>query len=134
GFLFRNADTLPLSSNTRTMIKFMQASDIILRRGDFILIYPRQSLWWNYDKPKPLKNGAYKLAARSNVRTIPVFITLTYSDIIGEDGFPIKEYYVHIEEPDIQISTGLKKKMFRLSKTKISRFGKVSMRNFMEFH
>ena len=99
GFLFRNADTLPLSSNTRTMIKFMQASDIILRRGDFILIYPEQSLWWNYEKPKPLKNGAYKLAARSNVPVIPIFITMTDSDIIGEDGFPIKEYYVHIEEP-----------------------------------
>lgn len=99
GFLFRNADTLPLSSNTRTMIKFMQASDIILRRGDFILIYPEQSLWWNYEKPKPLKNGAYKLAARSNVPVIPIFITMTNSDIIGEDGFPIKEYYVHIEEP-----------------------------------
>ncbi len=99
GFLFRNADTLPLSSNTRTMIKFMQASDIILRRGDFILIYPEQSLWWNYEKPKPLKNGAYKLAARSNVPVIPIFITMIDSDIIGEDGFPIKEYYVHIEEP-----------------------------------
>ena len=99
GFLFRNADTLPLSSNTRTMIKFMQASDIILRRGDFILIYSEQSLWWNYEKPKPLKNGAYKLAARSNVPVIPIFITMTDSDIIGEDGFPIKEYYVHIEEP-----------------------------------
>lgn len=99
GFLFRNADTLPLSSNTRTMIKFMQASDTILRRGDFILIYPEQSLWWNYEKPKPLKNGAYKLAARSNVPVIPIFITMTDSDIIGEDGFPVKEYYVHIEEP-----------------------------------
>ena len=99
GFLFRNADTLPLSSNTRTMIKFMQAADTILKRGDFILIYPEQSLWWNYEKPKPLKNGAYKIATRSNVPVIPIFITMTDSDIIGEDGFPVKEYYVHIEEP-----------------------------------
>lgn len=99
GFLFRNADTLPLSSNTRTMIKFMQAADTILKRGDFILVYPEQSLWWNYEKPKPLKNGAYKIATRSNVPVIPIFITMTDSDIIGEDGFPVKEYYVHIEEP-----------------------------------
>lgn len=108
GFLFRNADTLPLSSNTRTMIKFMQAVDTILKRGDFVLIYPEQSLWWNYEKPKPvLKNGAYKIATRSNVPVIPIFITMTDSDIIGEDGFPIKEYYVHIEEPiypDITLS------------------------------
>lgn len=99
GFLFRNADTLPLSSNTRTMIKFMQAADTILKRGDFILVYPEQSLWWNYEKPKPLKNGAYKIATRSNVPVVPIFITMTDSDIIGEDGFPVKEYYVHIEEP-----------------------------------
>ena len=99
GFLFRNADTLPLSSNTRTMIKFMKAADTILKRGDFILIYPEQSLWWNYEKPKPLKNGAYKIASRSNVPVIPIFITMKDSDIIGEDGFPIKEYYVHIEKP-----------------------------------
>lgn len=99
GFLFRNADTLPLSSNTRTMIKFMQAADTILKRGDFILIYPEQSLWWNYEKPKPLKNGAFKIATRSNVPVVPIFITMTDSDIIGEDGFPVKEYYVHIEEP-----------------------------------
>ena len=99
GFLFRNADTLPLSSNTRTMIKFMQAADTILKRGDFILIYPEQSLWWNYEKPKPLKNGAYKIATRNNVPVVPIFITMTDSDIIGDDGFPVKEYYVHIEEP-----------------------------------
>ena len=118
GFLFRNADTLPLSSNTRTMIKFMQASDIILRRGDFILIYPEQSLWWNYEKPKPLKNGAYKLAARSNVPVIPIFITMTDSDIIGEDGFPIKEYYVHIEEPIYQNQNLSEKENVQIMKNK----------------
>lgn len=99
GFLFRNADTLPLSSNTKTMVKFMKAADTILKRGDFILVYPEQSLWWNYEKPKPLKNGAYKIATRSNVPVVPIFITMTDSDIIGDDGFPVKEYYVHIEEP-----------------------------------
>lgn len=99
GFLFRNADTLPLSSNTRTMIKFMKATDTILKRGDFILVYPEQSMWWNYEKPKPLKNGAYKIATRNNVPVVPIFITMKDSDIIGDDGFPVKEYYVNIEKP-----------------------------------
>lgn len=99
GFLFRNADTLPLSSNTKTMVNFMKAVDTILKRGDFILIYPEQSMWWNYEKPKPLKNGAFKFATRNKVPIIPIFITMTDSNIIGEDGFPVKEYYVHIEEP-----------------------------------
>lgn len=99
GFFFRNCDTLPLSSNKRTMIEFMKAVDIILNRGDFILIYPEQSLWWNYKKPKPLKNGGFKLATRNNVPVIPIFITMQDSNIIGEDGFPVQEYIINIEKP-----------------------------------
>ena len=99
GFLFRNCDTLPLSSNKRTMVEFMKAVDVILQQGDFILIYPEQSLWWNYKKPKPLKHGAFKLASRNNVPVIPIFITMQDSTIIGEDGFPVQEYIVNIGEP-----------------------------------
>lgn len=99
GFLFRNCDTLPLSSNMRTMTIFMKAVDEILQRGDFILIYPEQSLWWNYKKPKPLKSGAFRLATRNNVPVIPIFITMQDSDKIGDDGFPIQEYIVNIAEP-----------------------------------
>lgn len=99
GFFFRNCDTLPLSSNKRTMIEFMKAVEIILQRGDFILIYPEQSMWWNYRKPKPLKNGAFKLAARNNVPVIPIFITMQDSNIIGDDGFPVQEYIINIEDP-----------------------------------
>ncbi len=99
GFFFRNCDTLPLSSNKRTMIKFMEAVEVILQKKDFILIYPEQSMWWNYRKPKPLKNGAFKLAARNNVPVIPIFITMQDSNITGKDGFPVQEYIVNIEEP-----------------------------------
>ena len=99
GFLFRNCDTLPLSSNKRTMVEFMKAVDIILQRGDWILIYPEQSLWWNYRKPKPLKDGAYKMAAWNNVPIITIFITMEDSNIIGDDGFPVQEYIINIEEP-----------------------------------
>lgn len=102
GFLFRNCDTLPLSSNKRTMVEFMKAVDILLQKGDFILIYPEQSMWWNYRKPKPLKHGAFKLSTRNNVPVIPIFITMQDSDIIGEDGFPIQEYIVNISEPIYQ--------------------------------
>lgn len=99
GFLFRNCDTLPLSSNKKTMVKFIKAVDTILKKGDFILIYPEQSMWWNYRKPKPLKNGAFNFAVRSNVPVIPIFITMEDSNIIGEDGFPIQEYTVNIDKP-----------------------------------
>ena len=99
GFFFRNCDTLPLSSSTETMVEFMRAVDTILQRNDFILIYPEQSMWWNYRKPKPLKNGAFRFAARNNVPVIPIFITMEDSSIIGEDGFFVQEYIINIEKP-----------------------------------
>ena len=99
GFFFRNCDTLPLSSNKRTMVEFMKAVDVLLQKGDFILIYPEQSMWWNYRKPKPLKPGAFKLAARNNVPVIPIFITMQDSDSLDDEGFPMQEYIVNITEP-----------------------------------
>ena len=99
GFLFKNCRTLPLSSNHQTMKKFLDAVKTILTRGDFILIYPEQSMWWNYRKPKPLKDGAYKFACKHNVPIIPFFITTKESEILDDAGFPILEYYVHIEKP-----------------------------------
>lgn len=99
GFFFRNCDTLPLSSSNETMEQFIKAVDTILQRKDFILIYPEQSMWWNYRKPKPLKNGAFKFAAKNDVPIIPIFITMEDSEVIGEDGFPVQEYIIHIEKP-----------------------------------
>lgn len=118
GFLFRNCDTLPLSSSTETMVEFMKAVDKILQRGDFILIYPEQSLWWNYRKPKPLKNGAFRMAVRNNVPVIPIFITMQDTDNIGEDGFPIQEYIVNINEPIYQDDRLTKKENEAIMKEK----------------
>ena len=99
GFLMRHCNTLPLSSNRHTMKKFLAATDQLLKDGHFILIYPEQSMWWNYRKPKPLKSGAYMFAAKANVPVLPCFITMQDSDIIGEDGFAVQEYTIHISEP-----------------------------------
>ena len=99
GFLFRNCNTLPLSQNKKTMYNFLKAVDTILQRGDFILIYPEQSLWWNYRKPKPLKNGAFKFAAKNHVPVLPIFITMEDSATYGPDGVPMQEYTVFIEKP-----------------------------------
>ena len=64
GFLMRNFYTLPLSANRHTMHKFGEAADKLLREGNLLLVYPEQSMWWNYRKPKPLKTGASASSAR----------------------------------------------------------------------
>ena len=99
GMLMRNCNTLPLSSNFKTMKKFMVAVDQLLSEGHFILVYPEQSMWWNYRKPKPLKAGAFQFASRNNVPVLPCFITMKDTDIMGEDGFFVQEYTVHIGAP-----------------------------------
>lgn len=99
GYLMRNCNTLPLSSNYRTMTKFLTAVDTLLRGGDFVLVYPEQSMWWNYRKPKPLKSGAYKFAAKSGVPVVPCFITMRDTELLDGNGFPVQEYTVHVSAP-----------------------------------
>ncbi|MBR5192598.1 MAG: 1-acyl-sn-glycerol-3-phosphate acyltransferase [Clostridia bacterium] len=99
GFLFKHCNTLPLSSNIVTMKKFMGALKILLSRGEKVLIYPEQAMWWNYKKPRPMKNGAFQLAVKNNVPIIPIFITMEDSDILDADGFNTKIYTMHFLKP-----------------------------------
>jgi 1-acyl-sn-glycerol-3-phosphate acyltransferase len=99
GFILRNCNTLPLSKNTETMKKFLSALKVLLARDEKILVYPEQGMWWNYRKPRPLKNGAFNFACSSNVPVIPAFITMEDSDRFGDDGFPIQEHTLHFFEP-----------------------------------
>lgn len=93
--MMRHGNTLPLSSNSETMRDFYRGVSTLLNRGEKILIYPEQAMWWNYRKPRPLKLGAFKIAAKNNVPIIPVFITMKDSDVIDDDGFNVQEYYIH---------------------------------------
>lgn len=99
GFLMKNCYTLPLSSNYKTLQKFMNSTDELLKKGHFVLVYPEQSMWWNYRKPKPLQDGAYKFATRNNVPVLPCFITMQDSDVVDADGFFVQEYTIHVSEP-----------------------------------
>ncbi len=96
GFLMRHCNTLPLSSQSATMKKFLRAVKVLLERGETILIYPEQSMWWNYRKPKPMQDGAFVLAVRNKTPIVPIFITMEDSDILDNDGFFVQEYTIHI--------------------------------------
>lgn len=99
GYLMRNCNTLPLSSDFKKMRKMTEAVGKILKNNGFILIYAEQSMWWNYRKPKPLKKGAFSLAVSNNVPVIPCFVSMRDSFVIGPDGFPVQEYTVTIGKP-----------------------------------
>jgi len=100
GIMLRNANTLPISEkNPRLMVKCMKATRTLLERGEKVLIYPEQAMWWNYRKPRPLKDGAFMIAAKAKVPIIPCFITLKDSNIIGKDGFPVQEFTLNVLPP-----------------------------------
>ncbi len=99
GWFFRNCNTLPLASSFSVMKEFLSATDTLLRKGEKILVYAEQGMWWNYRKPRPLASGAFKFAVKSNVPVVPIFITMQDSNLVGADGFYIQEYTVNILKP-----------------------------------
>ncbi len=100
GFLFRHCNTLPLSSNRRTMINFMTAVNTHLKNGETVLIYPEQEMWWNYKKPRPYKVGGFKIAYRAGVPVVPTFITMQDDPTrVDADGYPVQRHTLHIMPP-----------------------------------
>lgn len=99
GFLMRNFYTLPLSSNKDTMKNFLRAVNELLKEDQLVLVYAEQAMWWNYEKPRPLKKTAFKFAASNNVPAVPIFITMKDTDKIGPDGFNLKSYTINIGKP-----------------------------------
>ena len=97
--MMRHANTLPLSSSMETMKHFSRAVSALLSRGEKILIYPEQAMWWNYKKPRPLVSGAFKIAVKNNVPILPTFITMKDTNLIDKDGFPVQEYFVYFLPP-----------------------------------
>ena len=120
GLFMRHCNTLPLSGQTSTMKKFMRASTALLSRGETILIYPEQGMWWNYRKPRPMQDGAFYMAARNKAPVVPIFITMEDSETLDGDGFFVQEYTLHIlpalyPDPTLSVSAAaedMKKKNY----------------------
>lgn len=99
-----------------TVKKFMRAVSVLLGRGETILIYPEQGMWWNYRKPRPMQDGAFTLAVRNKAPVVPIFITMEDSDVYDGDGFPVQEYTLHILPaiyPDEKLSPSAAKEKMR---------------------
>ena len=96
GMMMRHCNTLPLSSQAATMRKFLKAVKVLLGRGETILIYPEQGMWWNYRKPRPMQEGAFDLAVLNKTPIVPIFITMEDTDTMDGDGFPVQAFTVHI--------------------------------------
>ena len=93
--MMRHANTLPLCSDIAVMKEFYGGLETLLGRGEKILIYPEQAMWFNYRKPRPLKPGAFRFAAKFNGPVIPVFIGMKDTAKTDDNGFSVQEYHVY---------------------------------------
>ncbi len=96
GYFFRHCNTLPLAADHKAFREFRAAIPVLLGRGEKILIYPEQGMWWNYRKPRPLKPGAFHLAATAMAPVLPFFLTMEDTGRLDPTGYPIQAYTVNI--------------------------------------
>lgn len=75
------------------------AMDIYLKKNYYILFYPEQAMWWNYEKPRPFKNGAFHYAMKYDVPVVPCFITFKERNKVDKEGIPLKQFTLHIMPP-----------------------------------
>lgn len=101
GFLTNYCNTIPYSmSDKYVKTKFFPAIEKFLKKKHWILIFPEEHMWFNYKKPRPLKNGAYHIAAKYNVPIIPTFIAMYERPCeYEENGFNKVDYKLYIMKP-----------------------------------
>ncbi|MBR5923667.1 MAG: 1-acyl-sn-glycerol-3-phosphate acyltransferase [Clostridia bacterium] len=78
GFLMNYADTVPISTQPRYLARdFLSVMrEKLVIKGESVLLYPEQEMWFNYRKPRPPKAGAYFYAAKLNVPIISCFVEM----------------------------------------------------------
>lgn len=99
GFLFNNIEVIPLSKSPNYIIKkFVPELKKILSKGDFILIYPEEEMWFNYRLPRPCKRGAYQFAHELDVPVISCFTIMHDTSIKDNDEFNKVNYILNINK------------------------------------
>ena len=97
GFLMNYADTIPLGDEAHYLLR--QLPDIISEltdRGEFVLIYPEQEMWFNYRKPRPCQRGAYHFAAKLGLPVVSCFIEMCDEAQMDTAQFRKVRYRLHI--------------------------------------
>ncbi len=74
GLTLKAGGLLPLGSTFTAQKNFDKAIETILKKRCIGHIYPEQSLWVQYKKIRPFKNGAFHYAVKYNVPVVPIVL------------------------------------------------------------
>lgn len=100
GFMMRYADVIPISADPHYMRNdFQRILGDELSRGNYVLIYPEQEMWFNYRKPRPGKRGAYYYAALFGVPIISCFVEIVDRENLQTPNFVEVGYVMHVLDP-----------------------------------
>lgn len=97
GFLMRYADTIPLDTDPHYMGRdFMDVLAELTGKGEMVLIYPEQEMWFYYRKPRPPKRGAYCFAAKLGLPVVSCFVEITDRPEMDAPDFHKVKYTLHV--------------------------------------
>jgi len=140
GDMMRAEGIMPLSNSYNTLKNFNYAVEKHLNDGYYVVFYPEQALWYQYDKPRPYKNGAFHYAQKHNVPVVPLFITYRRSRKKDESGVPILYFTINIGKPIYPTKQGsngvleLKEKCFDFAKNTYETFYKKPCPDINEYN
>jgi len=97
GFLMNYSNVIPVSkSPTYLATTFKKELKNILDKGNLVLIYPEEEMWFNYRKVRPFKRGAYQYACMLKVPIISCFTKINDTKEIDNEEFYKTTYDLYI--------------------------------------
>lgn len=99
GFFLRQGGILPFGGSLANTKNLSRTISELLKKKNYIVFYPEAQLWWNYQKPRPLKKGAFYFATINNVPVVPMFLTFSARKKARRDGLPKYDLTMHIMSP-----------------------------------
>lgn len=79
GHIIRHGGMLPFSENYTAMKNLTYEMERLLKKGKIINFYAEKSMWTEYQKPRPMADGAFYYAVKYGVPVIPLFCTFEKS-------------------------------------------------------
>lgn len=100
GLLMNYMNTIPLKNSPNYILDtFKEELERVLSKGNLVLIYPEEEMWFNYRKPRPCKRGAYQFASMLKVPIISCFVEMNDLSEDDNEEFYKVNYKVHILKP-----------------------------------
>lgn len=101
GFFMNYVDIIPISKDMDYMKNHFDylIYEALFGKGQNILIYPEEEMWFNYRKPRPPKRGAYYYAAVHDVPVISCFVEIRELPEMETELFHKVRYILHVLKP-----------------------------------